>query len=231
MLSGQQYARDIDGKTVEMTQAGVEIENHISHEGMGKRFAYLYDHVNDTDPKNKGEEPEKDRRRDLIKSMMKQGLGENFNKLSEESRDSLGTKRTAGGEIWDVISERFAAGLRGKVTAVHARNKKEYLDEDNQPRRGPEKGDNPAGSTYIRKEKPRLLKQLGKGVSQIVDKFNDKDVITKRTFFSSKAKVSLRENKETSYIRGDSSPHVDLLSGARLPPTKSDEARSSSNKA
>jgi len=214
-----------------MTEAGVAIESHISHEGMKERFAYLYGDHDKTEPQNQQEKQARFRKRHLIKSMMRKGLGENFKKLSLESQRNLGTKKSGGGEIWDVISERFAAGLRGKVTAVHARNANEYLDEDNQPRRGPENGDNPAGSTYIRKEKPRLLKQLGKGVSQIVDKFNDKDVITKRTFFSSKAKVSLRENKDTSYLRGDSSPRVDLLSGAPLSPTKSDKARPSSNKA
>ena len=133
----------------------------------------------------------KKQKQETISGIMKKGLGENINQLSPESRANLGSKGSGAGEIWDVISERYAAGLSGDVTAIHAMNKDEYLDENNEARHPFDK------STYMRKERPKLSGRIGQDVTSVIDKFNDQDLITSGDGTSTQPNADVAD-----YLRG-----------------------------
>ena len=195
MLTAQEYARSIGGKTVEMTDAGKGIEDHLLFADLKERFQYLFDQK---DLKTDGEftSSNSDKAlenrqhteatanttggsKQLKQTLMKAGFGdEAYNLLSEEERENL-IKGNAAGRIWDIVSRRFAEGFSGSVVAVHALPREAIESLLNGP---PANAKWWLENTYNNEERPRVLDLLKNGnVTEVIDQYMDKRIVTENS--------------------------------------------------
>jgi hypothetical protein len=150
MHTAQAYAAGTGKKTVEMTEGGRDLDKYIAPEGnsfnaLRKRFKYLHN------PQDGGAP---------VMAEMMEGV------LAKHGTDGMETHQvrqdqSSAGALWDVLSKRYAGGLTGDVTGVHA-----YPEDQHEAlTKGPL-----ANNTYNTVEKPTVK---AKGQAQVHDVFGD----------------------------------------------------------